>query len=238
MITVSGILFPVTFFYLSPYLILMAASERVVAGSFVMFGAMFVTALLAGRAFCGWVCPAGGLAEASARIRNRRITRRWIDWIKIAYWPIWLGVIAFTAVRAGGLRRVEFLYQTWHGISVSNVESAVLALILVAIIVTLTVAVGRRGFCHSLCWMAPFMILGTWMRDRLHLPGLRLQARPQTCVSCGACTRDCPMSLDVQKAMVATGRMANCECILCGTCADVCPTKTIALRLGFARRNR
>ena len=232
-IAISAVLFPVTFFYISPVLILMAAGERVVSGSFIAFGAMFVTSLVFGRAFCGWICPGGGIAECSSKIREKRIKRRWIDAIKYIYWPVWLGLIVFTAVRAGGLSRVDVLYQTWHGISVSNAPSALMAAAVILVIVLLTVVVGRRGFCHTLCWMAPFMVLGTWIRDRLRLPGLRLHATPETCVSCAACTRGCPMSLDVHETMVLPDRMSNRECILCGHCADVCPTHTI--RLSFRR---
>jgi ferredoxin-type protein NapH len=235
LISACAVLFPVVFFYFSPYLIIMAAGERVVAGAFIVFGSLFVVSLIAGRAFCGWLCPMGGIAEATSKARDKRIRRRWIDWIKMAYWPIWLGLIALTAVRAGGFSRVDFLYQTWHGISVSNVGSAVLAVVIIGLVVVLTLAVGRRAFCHSLCWISPFMILGTWIRDRLRLASLKLTATPITCVSCGACTRNCPMSLDVREGMVARGDMRNRECILCGTCADGCPTETIAFRFGPAR---
>lgn len=62
-ITVMMFLFPVIFYYLSPYLIIMAASEGVAAGSFIVFGLMFVSSIFLGRAFCGWVCPAGAVQE-------------------------------------------------------------------------------------------------------------------------------------------------------------------------------
>jgi len=42
MISVSALLFPVVFFYFSPYLIIMAAGERTVAGAFIVFGSLFV----------------------------------------------------------------------------------------------------------------------------------------------------------------------------------------------------
>jgi len=232
LIAISAALFPVTFFYLSPYLIIMAAGERIICGAFIVFGALFAASLVLGRAFCGWICPVGGIADASARMRNKRIRRPWLDWIKIAYWPMWLGVIVYVSARAGGFGRIDFLYQTWHGISVSNLSSALLAIVIVGVVAVLTITMGRRAFCHTLCWIAPFMILGTWLRDRLRLPGLRLTATPETCIACRACTRACPMSLDVQQSMVGKNRMRHRECALCGSCADTCPTRTISLRFG------
>lgn len=232
LIFVSAVLFPFVFFYFSPYLIIMAASERVVAGAFIVFGSLFVVSLVLGRAFCGWLCPMGGVAEATSTMRDKRIRHRWIDWIKIVYWPIWLGLIALTVVRAGGFERVDFLYQTWHGISVANLGSALLALVIVSIVIVLTLIVGRRAFCHSLCWIAPFMMIGTKIRDIIHLPSLRLKATQERCVSCGTCTSHCPMSLAVEKEMVANNDMADRECILCGTCVDGCPANAIEFQFG------
>jgi hypothetical protein len=61
----SFLLFPVTFCYLSPYLIIMGAGERTASGSMVAFGVMTLTALVLGRLFCGWVCPAGGTGQGA-----------------------------------------------------------------------------------------------------------------------------------------------------------------------------
>jgi ferredoxin-type protein NapH len=232
LLIVSALLFPVTFYYLSPYVILMGAGEGIVSGSFVVFGAMFVSALIFGRAFCGWICPAGAVGEACARLHDRRITRRWIDRIKYTIWLPWVGLIAYLATRSGGLTRVEFAYQTWHGISLASWQAAFVFAVVLVLIVGLALLVGRRGFCHTACWMAPFMILGRALRDRLRLPGLRLSARSSECIACGACTRACPMSLDVQ-SMVETGSMTATECVLCARCADRCPKGVIFLR--FAR---
>lgn len=229
LLIVSALLFPVTFYYLSPAVILMGASEGIVTGSFVVFGLLFLAALVFGRAYCGWICPGGAVSEAMCPIRNRRVTRRWLSWIKYAIWVPWLGLITTLFIRAGGLMRVEFTYETWHGISVSSWQGLIVFGVVVAVIASISLLVGRRGFCHSACWMAPFMILGRGLRDRLHLPGLRLKARAGECISCGACTRGCPMSLDVQK-MVAKGSMTASECILCARCVDVCPKDAISLR--------
>lgn len=59
----SFILFPITIFYFSPVRIIMAAAQGKLAGSAVVFGWQFISALFFGRAFCGWLCPARGLEE-------------------------------------------------------------------------------------------------------------------------------------------------------------------------------
>jgi polyferredoxin len=52
---ISLILFPVTFYYFSLYLIIDGASQGIVTGSFLMFALLFATALVGGRVFCGWL---------------------------------------------------------------------------------------------------------------------------------------------------------------------------------------
>lgn len=78
--TPSGFRFPVTFYYPSPVVILAGVSEGIVTGSFVVFGVLFLSALVFGRAFCGWVSPGGAIAlsRASRGLESpRRSADRW-----------------------------------------------------------------------------------------------------------------------------------------------------------------
>lgn len=227
LILTSFLLMPVTLYYMSPALAIMGAAQGVVVGSLVIFGLQFLSSLVLGRAFCGWVCPGAGLQEACLTITRKpaRIGRP--DWVKYVIWGPWVLTIAATAVRAGGLQRLDFTFQTVGGASLGGPGSYVVYYSVLGLIVVLALSAGRRGFCHYACWMAPFMVIGTALRNALRLPGLRLRAWSERCTRCGRCTRDCPMSLPVEE-MVAAGRMAHTECILCGTCVDRCPGKAIS----------
>lgn len=74
LLLVSFLLFPVTFYYLSPYLIIMDAGERTASGSMIVFGVMTLTAIVLGRLFCGWVYPAGDWAKRCLPYRTGRRT--------------------------------------------------------------------------------------------------------------------------------------------------------------------
>jgi len=71
---------------------------------------------------------------------------------------------------------------------------------------------GKRAFCHYVCWMAPFMIIGTKIGTLLRLPSLKLLADKDKCINCGLCNKNCVMSLNVS-GMVQKNSMKNSECI-------------------------
>jgi ferredoxin-type protein NapH len=230
LILVSFFLFPITMFYFSPVLIIEGAARGIVTGSFVTFLLLLLSAFFLGRGFCGWVCPGAGLQEACTLARDVRLTPGKRDWIKYFIWVPWIGGITAAAISAGGLHAVDPFFQTDHGISIAKPSLYIIYYFFLALIVVLALTAGRRAFCHYVCWMAPFMVLGRAIRNRVGWPSLRLRAVPDACKDCRICTRNCPMSLDVM-AMVKRGSMESAECILCGTCADTCPRG--AIRLAF-----
>ena len=222
----SLLLFPITLNYMSPYVILYGASQGIVNGSMILFGLLFLSSLFFGRLWCAWLCPGGGLGEVCALANDNRIERKWLDKVKWVIWFVWLAFIAFFAISAGGYRLVDPFLLTEGGISVTRPFNYIIYLIVVAILFGLPLLLGRRGACHSICWMAPFMILGRKIRNVFAWPSYRLRAVPETCIDCQKCTRICPMSLDVN-AMVRENAMEEVECILCASCADVCPKSSI-----------
>jgi polyferredoxin len=205
----------------------MAASEGIINGSFIVFTLMFLGSMVFGRVFCGWLCPAGGLQRFCMRINNKQFKVGRRDWIKYLVWTPWMSLVIYMLVIAGGIRSINPFYQTYYGISVQDLGSLILFLLILGTIGIVSICSSRRGFCHYLCWMAPFMIIGRRIRNTGKWISLKLLADKSKCIECMSCSRNCPMSLYVNK-MVREGNMENSECILCGTCIDVCPTNTIS----------
>jgi polyferredoxin len=223
--------------YISPYVIIDGAGNGILNGSMIMFGLMFVSSLFLGRAWCGWVCPGGGMQEIVEPVNKKPVNGRKIDWIKWVIWLPWISLIIFFAVSGGGYTRLDFLYHTQNGISVAGspdrpiVFAYFIYYIVIGLFVGLAVFAGRRAGCHTICWMAPFMMTGRWIRNRFSWASLRLVADSSSCADCKKCTTNCPMSLDVN-AMVQFEQMENAECILCGTCVDNCSNS--AIRYSFS----
>ncbi len=229
-ILVSFFVFPAIFYYLSPVLILQASSQGIINGSFVVFICLFLSALFLGRGYCGWLCPGAGCQEAIFLARDKKVTSG--GYIKWLLWLPWIGAIIYLAIRSGGYHTVDFFYMTRFGLSVSNIEGFVAyMLVLLLLIVMPAFVFGKRSFCHHLCWMAPFMILGRKVRIYFHWTSLQLQSNADFCNHCHVCDKHCPMSLPVE-SMVGRQEMEHGECILCGTCVDICRQGAISFAWG------
>ena len=225
-ILLSFFLFPAVFYYLSPVLVVQASAAGIINGSLIVFGLQFISALVLGRGFCGWLCPAAGCQEALFKVRPKKVHRG--DFVKWLIWVPWIAGIVVLAVLAGGYHHVDFFYQTEYGLSVTSTESLIVYfIVLFVLIVFPALMLGKRSFCHHLCWMAPFMIIGRSLSNRLRLPALGLRTNGSVCQRCFSCSENCPMSLPVQ-VMVNLGNMEHSECILCGSCVDICPEGMIA----------
>lgn len=222
----SMLAFPVTLNWFSPYLIMWSGSLGIVNGSFILFSGLFVSALVLGRAFCGWVCPAGCMQEICFRVNSKPVRKG--DWLKWAIWAPWIAMTVFFAVKAGGYKKFEPLFAFEKGFSLESIYNYIIYYSVLALMILPAFIIGKRSFCHHLCWMAPFMIIGRKLRNAARTPALVLVSDGTKCVSCGTCTKNCPMSLEAGE-MVKVNRMEKTECILCGTCADNCASKAIKL---------
>lgn len=234
LVIASFLLFPITLNYFSPVLIVQGAIRGVVTLSALVFAGLFLSGLVFGRGFCGWACPGAGLQEPLMAVNPSPMASPNAGKIKWIVFVPWLFVILTCYGLAGASLTFTPFFRTPSGISVSQPMMLIPYFTVVFLIGWLALALGRRGFCHAVCWMAPFLILGTRLGDAMKLPRLRLAARREACDGCGACAKVCSMSLPVTE-MAASGETDHPECVLCGECADACPNG--ALTLDFRAKN-
>ena len=231
LIILSFVLYPVTFAYVSCPIITEAAGLGIVTGGLVVFALLFLGSLVLGRLWCGYLCPAGGLQEACNLAIRRPLLKTKLDRLKYLVFLGIFGSIAFAIWSAGGLKTVDLFYRTENGISI--LAAGGIAMFLGPVIVTLLFALifGKRGFCHTFCPIAVMLMIGRKIRNLFGWPALQLAADKAQCIDCNACSKECPMSLDVH-AMVKKDQMENTQCIVCASCVDICPKGVIRYELG------
>lgn len=224
MLLLSFLLFPVTLNYLSPYLSLYGAAVGVVSGSVLFFGFLFITSIIVGRLWCGYLCPASAFQDYMKTFQSQKVKASKYGYIKYIIWVLWFGAILYFYINSTGLT-INPLFMTEEVISVSRVGAYVIYYGVILIVLITNGIFGNRSFCHHLCWMAPFMIIGRKVSLLLKLPRLRLKVSSE-CISCNKCTKDCPMGIEVMQ-LVRSKNLEHSECILCGNCIDSCPKDVI-----------
>ena len=228
----SFLLFPFTVFYFSPFLIIWASIYGILCGSMVLFLIQFLSSLLFGRAFCSWACPGAGIQECCTVITKKKAQNGKTRLVKYIIFIPWLLSIVILLLRAGGIHTVDLMFQTSNGMPMLELQGYIVYFGIVFLFVLLTLAFGNRTFCHTFCWMAPFMVIGTKIKNAIGYKSLKLSAKSDVCIGCKLCTKNCPMGLDVEM-MVKTNTMDHSECVLCGICADTC--KKNAIQFGWRK---
>lgn len=228
----SLLLFPVTLNFMSPALSLQGAAEGILSGSMLLFAAMLVTAPFLGRLWCGWVCPGGAVQDLASPINGSRPGRH-AGKVRFAIWAAWLGAITFF-LSTRGILGIEPLYMTESGISVDEPFKYAIYYGVILMLLAVAMAVGKRGSCHAICWMAPFMTCGMAAGSAFRVPSLHIAYDGGRCVHCNTCSKACPMSLDPMES--ARSPKVPYECINCGECVGSCSKEALYFR--FSARGK
>ena len=207
-------------------------ARGVLNAGFIFWILTFISALLLGRAFCGWFCWFGGYLELIEwGIGDRlkiTIPRRIL---------LYLGVIPFVAL---ALKVYSALLVTWiergfpavFTFRLADVEpwggqqtgiSIILTLILYGPV--LLFVFGRKAWCRYLCLIGALLKIFSSVK----IGSVRLVN--EECIVCGKCNRACDMQVDVMGDLNASGEVRSSDCIVCLKCTDACPTDAIAFSL-------
>ncbi len=204
--------------------------KKVHESSVVLAVIAVLLAILAGPLICGWVCPFGTLQEWLGKLGRKLFGKRYntliprkIDLVLrylryvvlawVSYATIVTGKLAFEAVDP-----YVALFGFWRS------EVFLGGLIVLAVTVLLSLIV-ERPFCKYACPYGAFLGLFNLIRV------FRITRNRSTCISCKACSRDCPMNIDV--AVSSTVR--DHQCISCMKCTSeaACPiAATVELAAG------
>lgn len=193
----------------------------------MLLGVLGLT-VLAGKAFCGWLCPIGFLNEMLfkagrliPRLRTVSVPLRADRVLRLLRYPFTILMVALTW-RAGELilRGYDPFFLIFSGFghgAIGVVSWISLGVILLGALVV------PMLWCRYLCPMGAVM-------DLLARFGLvRLHRSEQACTNCGACDDVCVQRLDVSHPR----SIASMDCTRCLDCVEACPTGALDLRVGI-----
>lgn len=199
-----------------------------------------ITFLVFDRAFCGWICPLGGLPEGVATLTKKRRVLGFLKFLeRKPSAPGEFSLTGFTGLKGWvewvryGILFTVILVSFLVPFSVVNIISPALWLkslpvfwtiigIVIVFAVVLPFVTKRRWWCDVICPVGTSMAM-------LHKIGpFRIKIDKNKCTQCMDCVQDCRMYAMTPQG-VEVGEVKSGNCIKCGRCIEVCPEEAIDL---------
>ncbi len=185
----------------------------------LLTGLLFAT-LIAGSAFCGWICPFGAVQDLLTGIRKRlhlpeiQVPQRLDQVLRYGRY-VMLGLILYQTIVSVKLWFATIdPYRTLFGLDwLFDFQPAVAwAAYLSTAIVLISSFFVERAWCRYACPLGGALSLV----GKFSL--LRIRRTEDSCKGCAICSRPCPVKLPV-----ATAKTISSDCIGCLECVDTCP---------------
>lgn len=195
-----------------------------------------ITFLAFERAFCGWMCPMGGLPEASSSLLKKRIwyfkflekkpsapggfsltgmsgLKGWVEWLRYA---ILAAIIIISVMVPFAI--VNIISPALWVKSIPVFWTIMIIMVIFAVI--LPIMTKRRWWCFVLCPIGATLAL-------FHKISLfRIKIDKTKCNECMDCVQECRMFAMTPQG-VQRGEPNSGNCIRCGRCIEACPEEAI-----------
>jgi len=181
---------------------------------------LLILAIVSGASFCGWLCPFGLLQDIGGEIGKKLLKKRYRLPVKYQKFFQYFRYSLFTLPSLG--LGIVFIYDPQISLLslLSNIYVSIGAWMVLIIFVILSIFIDRP-FCNYFC------IEGS----RISLQGIlrifRIKRDKNTCISCGACDRVCPMNIEISNKK----QVNSINCINCFECLELCPKKSLSFGL-------
>ncbi len=211
--------------------LLTGSINQIHPSGFVIFLIICLTACIAKKAFCSWVCPIGLLSEYLNKLHllifKRPLTLPlWVDYILRSLKYIIFGFFAWSIFFKMPIRSIEqFIhspYNIFADIKMYYFFTQISQTALIVLIGILILSIIIKNFwCRYLCpygallGLISFLSIGKIYRNK------------QNCTDCGNCEKHCPGMIKIREKEL----IYSSECTACLTCVQKCPEKNA---IGFS----
>lgn len=200
--------------------------SKIFEGTLILFAITMVLALVFRRSFCGLLCPFGAIQEFFGKIGRKVMGRKLImpavidRPLRYLKYVVLLITIAYAWITAGLWMAPYDPWSVYAHLFTNNPIDAIGTAVdesLIGLILLVVVLIGSflydRFFCKYLCPMgALYGIIGK-------LSPYKVVRDENVCISCGKCSKVCPVNIDVQHSK----EVKSAECINCQSCVLSCP---------------
>jgi len=212
--------------------------------SYYVVGILFLSGILLGRWFCGWLCPFGLIQELIYKLPIKKIKLkmnldnlfRKIKFVFLFVFVLFIPSFVLDQFGIGFPAFCKFIcpagtLEAGIPLIISNpsIRNSLGVLfnwkLLLLILTILGSALIFRFFCKYACPLGA--LLGLFNKISIY----HLQCS-DACIDCGACSRVCKMNI---KPNLDSNSI---ECIRCADCVKICPVKALDFKNSFIPNNK
>ncbi|AFI04437.1 quinol dehydrogenase ferredoxin subunit NapH [Helicobacter cetorum] len=209
------------FAILQLYLAGFSIGIKALLGAVVMLG---FYALIAGRAFCAWVCPINIITDLAHYVREKTIFKH-SQALNIhrntRYYALVLCLILSFILGFPAFEGISYIGVVHRGIIFGSFSWIMVAFVIFCIDLFLA----ERLICSKLCPLGAFYAL----ISRFSL--LRISHQAHKCTRCDRCLMVCPESQVLTMIGKRSEWVKNTECIECARCIEVCDDDALNFNL-------
>ncbi len=193
--------------------------------NFTILIAVLGLSLVAGRAFCGWICPLGTLQDMFAgwarRLSGEKTRRRGKQ--SQAHFPFqvppkldrWLRYLKYLILAAILIASMMAVYPPLHSIcpalAIFSFKWSTPLLGVVLVVFILTSMLVKRFTCKYLCPLGAALALFNKVSP------IHIATNSGGCNNCGRCEAECPVDIPA-----IPENLRSAECIRCLECIETC----------------
>lgn len=204
--------------------------QKIHSSAIILMILVFLLAVMFGPVFCGWVCPLGSAQEWIGKIGQKIFKKRYnhmvpekLDGILRYLRYVVLAMSLFVMARSGLLlfENVDTYYALFR-FWAEDVSTPAVIVLGVTLLLSLLV---ERPWCKYAC---PY---GALLGITNKISVFKIKRSANTCISCHACDRSCPMNIQVSKMET----VKDTQCIRCYECTSEisCPiSNTVTMKAG------
>lgn len=193
--------------------------EKIQPSNLALLVALFVTTLLFGGIFCGWICPLGTLQDGlnwigkKLRLPQIQVSLKWdkfLRWLRVPF----LVLVLFESYLLVKLWFADYdpfrLIFGFHWLSEpEKILSSGWIIIGAFFLLSL---LWERFWCRYLC---PFGLVVQWVSM---ISWFKIRWHKRECLECNICSKNCPLGLTVTDA-----KLNSTPCNDCLQCVSACP---------------
>jgi polyferredoxin len=192
-----------------------------------IFIAALVSAVLARKAFCSWICPVGTLSRGIEWLGDRTLRRKrraetlvpsWLDRALLSLKYLLLAFFGYIVLWRMDVPAIEGFMFGPYNVAVDAKMLLFFTEMSRTVAVTLLALAAASYFvkhfwCRYLCPYGALLGLLSWASPQ------KVVRDSSACIDCRACTRACPVEIRVH----GKGSVLTPECTGCLSCVAACP---------------